>query len=57
MNAEEQQNNLLYQSIEIRAGIRIEVVGQPNILVPLGRFTMQCKICNEWHNQDGNEEN
>ena len=39
MNAEGQQNNLSCQSIEIRAGIRIEVVGQPNILVPLGRFT------------------
>ena len=40
MNAERQQNNLSCQSIEIRAGIRIEVVGQPTILVPLGRFTV-----------------
>ena len=40
INAEGQQNNLSCQSIEIRAGIRIEVVGQPNILVPLGRYTM-----------------
>ena len=39
MNEEGQQNNLSCQNIEIRAGIRIEVVGQPNILVPLGRFT------------------
>ena len=31
MNAEGQQNNLSCQSIEIRAGIRIEVVGQPNM--------------------------
>ena len=47
MNAERQHNNLLCHSIEIRAGIRIEVAGQPNILVPLGRFTMKYEICNE----------
>ena len=33
--ANDWQNTVLHQSIEIGAGIRIEDVGQPNILVPL----------------------
>ena len=33
--ATEGPQNVLYQSVEIEAGIRIEDVGQPNILVSL----------------------
>ena len=36
MSVKGQKNNVLCQSIEIEAGIRIEDVIQPIILIPLG---------------------